>query len=212
MKVFIIGAGGRVGTALATKLAADGHEVFAGVHHVADQFAGTDIHVVAYDLHASVDEQAKQLGDVDAVYFVAGSRSKDLLQTDAFGVVQAGKAAKQNGIKRFVLLSSLFATRPEKWNTAFLAKITDYNIAKFFADEWLIDHSDLDYTILQPGLLQDDQPATGKIKVNVEDTGANPIPDVVTVLATLLEKPNTIGKVITMYTGDTPISDALDEI
>lgn len=35
----------------------------------------------------------------DIVYFVAGSRGKDLLQTDAFGAVKTMIAAEKSGIK-----------------------------------------------------------------------------------------------------------------
>lgn len=35
----------------------------------------------------------------DAVYFTAGSRGKDLLQTDAYGAVKTMQAAKKLGIE-----------------------------------------------------------------------------------------------------------------
>lgn len=50
----------------------------------------------------------------DAVIFTAGSRGKDLLQTDAYGAVKLMQAAKQAGINRFVMLSALFSLTPEK--------------------------------------------------------------------------------------------------
>ncbi len=59
----------------------------------------------------------------DAVYFTAGSRGKDLLQTDAFGAVKLMQATELAGIHRFVLLSSVFANRPEKWSDPCLVNI-----------------------------------------------------------------------------------------
>lgn len=41
----------------------------------------------------------------DAVYFTAGSRGKDLLQTDAFGAVKTMQAAKKLSIERYIMLS-----------------------------------------------------------------------------------------------------------
>ncbi len=72
------------------------------------------------------------------------------------GAVKLIEAAKKAGIRRFVLLSSVFADEPEKWGDPALAGITDYNIAKFFADQWLVRDSGLDYTIVQPGNLLDE--------------------------------------------------------
>ncbi|WP_153048456.1 NAD(P)H-binding protein, partial [Streptococcus suis] len=101
----------------------------------------------------------------DAVYFLAGSRGKDLLQTDAFGAVKLMQATEASQVKRFVLLSSIFATEPEKWSDPNLVNITDYNIAKFFADQWLIHNTTLDYTIVQPGNLVEAETGSGLIEL-----------------------------------------------
>ncbi|MGC4441166.1 NAD(P)H-binding protein, partial [Streptococcus suis] len=78
---------------------------------------------------------------VDAVLFVAGSRGRDLLQTDAFGAVKTMQATESLGIKRYVLLSSLYALEPDKWSHPNLSKIMDYNVAKFFADNYLVTNT-----------------------------------------------------------------------
>ena len=83
--------------------------------------------------------------------------------------------------------------------------------AKFFADTYLMDSTNLEYTILQPGSLIEEA-GTGKIQLNVEATDSNPIPDVAKTLAAILKYSNTIGKVIPMSSGKTPIDDALKEI
>ena len=41
--------------------------------------------------------------------------------------------------------------------------IVNYSIAKFFADQWLMRNSDLDYTTVQPGDLVD-EPGSGKVR------------------------------------------------
>lgn len=58
----------------------------------------------------------EKLKDFNAVYFLAGSRGKDLLQTDAFGAVKLMQTAESIGIRRFIMLSSIFALEPEKWS------------------------------------------------------------------------------------------------
>ena len=50
---------------------------------------------------------AKLMKGRDAVYFTAGSRGKDLLQTDAYGAVKTMQAAKKLGIERYILVQSL---------------------------------------------------------------------------------------------------------
>ena len=166
---------------------------------------------VKLDLHASKEELAALIGQQDAIYFTAGSRGKDLLQTDAFGAVKTMQAAELNGIKRYIMLSSLHALEPEFWHEDGLAQIMDYNIAKFFADHYLVHNTDLDYTILQPTALTE-EPGTGKITVGATKVSKNPIPDVALTLAEILEHDNTRKKVIMMSSGDTPIEQALASV
>lgn len=133
---------------------------------------------VALDLHESVEKLQVLLTGCDAVYFLAGSRGKDLLQTDAFGAVKLMQAAEMAGVQRFIMLSSLYALEPEKWaESPSLQKITNYNIAKFFADHYLVHSTSLCYTIVQPSVLKE-TPYTGKIELNPAQDGENPIPDV----------------------------------
>lgn len=144
---------------------------------------------------------AQAVGKVDAIYFTAGSGAKDLLQTDAFGAVKLMQAAAQNGITRFIMLSALFSLEPNKWRTVKgLDGLTDYNIAKFFADNYLT-YTALDYTILQPTVMTD-KSGTGKITVD----------DVAKTLSEILKYQNTKRKIIKMREGSTPIDEALSQI
>jgi len=206
MKMMVIGGTGRIGTLLVKALRQQGHEVVAGSRH-AQKAEGT----VFFDLHESPAEMATRLKGLDAIYFVAGSRGKDLLQTDLNGAVNVMKAAELSGVKRYIQLSSAFALQPERWSEGYLAGITDYNIAKYFADEWLIHQTNLDYTILQPGVLTE-KPATGKVTFTVTAPGENPLADVATVLAHVIDQPATVGKVLMMGSGETPISTALAQL
>ncbi|MBF0600300.1 SDR family oxidoreductase [Limosilactobacillus oris] len=211
-KVFVAGGSGRVATDLIKDLVADGHQVIAGARHPEKIVQLAGVTPVTLDLHGDVAKIASLMAGADAVYFVAGSRGKDLLQTDAMGAVKTMQAAERAGIKRYIMLSSMYALQPEKWaDYPALAAITDYNIAKFFADNYLIHNTDLNYTIVQPATLTE-EPATGRVTFGEGDDTTNPIPDVAQVLATVLANDNTIGKVIMMRSGDTPIDTAVKEV
>ena len=113
-RVLVVGAGGRVGKALCEILAMRRVQVLAGSRHPENVHESEFIKAVHVDLHDSVETLAGSIKGVDAVFCVAGSRGKDLLQTDAFGVVKLIQAAQAAGAKRFILLSSLYALQPEK--------------------------------------------------------------------------------------------------
>lgn len=212
MKVFVAGATGHVGQEVVKLLLQANHQVVAGARHVDRLDDATNLQKVTLDLHDSVSNLTKLLVGCEAVIFTGGSRGKDLLQTDLNGAVKLMMAAEQAGSKRFVHLSSAFALDQEKWATIpSLASLTDYNIAKFFSDKWLMDETHLDYTIVQPGSLTE-EPATGKIALNVKDGGTNPIPDVAHILVACLDHPNTIGQVLIMHSGDTEIDAALNKV
>ena len=211
MKIFVVGTG-RVAKCVIDKLNAKGHTVVCGSRHPASVTETEHCKPVLFDLHAEKNEIAETVKSFDAVYVLAGSRGKDLLQTDAFGAVKLMQACETVGIRRFIMLSSIFALEPEKWaQEKSLQNITNYNIAKFFADNYLVNCTDLDYTIVQPSVLKEED-GTGMIELNPEHDGSNPIPDVAEVLVSVLEMENTFKKVIKMRSGDMPISSALANI
>lgn len=208
MKVLVVGANGRVGSRLVDKLVKDGHFVYAGARKDNLTSDSNNVRFAHMDLLASPEVLAENMYDAEAIFFVAGSRGKDLLKIDLNGAVKVMRAAESKKIKRFIMLSSVFSLEQDKWNESFLKDLTDYNIAKHFADQWLINNTKLDYTILQPGVLKETT-GSGKIDVNIDYPAENSIENVVTALALSLEEPSTIGKIITMCDGKTPIPDAL---
>lgn len=208
-KIFIFGGSGRVATDLIKNLVADGNTITAAARHSENIIKLDGVTAEKLDLHADVDDIAKQVKGFDAIYFTAGSRGKDLIQTDAMGAIKTMMAAEKAGVKRYIMLSSMLSLDINSWKK--IPSLEDYLAAKFFADTYLMDSTNLEYTILQPGSLIEEA-GTGKIQLNVEATDSNPIPDVAKTLAAILKYPNTIGKVIPMSSGKTPIDDALKEI
>lgn len=202
-----------VGKAVIKRLVDEGYDVIAAARRenaveVVDPEHVTVQHLDFHDSFAKIEDE---IGHPDAVIFVAGSRGKDLLQTDLNGAVKLMKAAEANGVKRYVQLSSAFALDQDKWaEIPSLASIIDYDIAKYFSDEWLIHNTNLDYTIIQPGNLME-KPATGKTSFTPEG-GENSIDDVAQVLVDSLKYDNTIHQVIIMHDGDTPIDEALSKV
>ena len=208
-KIFIFGGSGRVATDLIQDLVADGNTVTAAARHPENIIQLDGVAADKLDLHVDVDDIFKQVKGFDAIYFTAGSRGKDLIQTDAMGAIKTMMAAEKAGVKCYIMLSSMLSLDINSWKK--IPSLEDYLAAKFFADTYLMDSTNLEYTILQPGSLIEEA-GTGKIQLNVEATDSNPIPDVAKTLAAILKYSNTIGKVIPMSSGKTPIDDALKEI
>lgn len=212
MQILVVGASGRVGKALIQELEQAGHQVIGTRNQTV---TGDTNHLVALDLiHASVDEIAEKIQKMatfDAVYFVAGSRGKALLELDLNGAVKLMTAMEQVGIKRYIQLSSYKADRQSEWPGGYEAGLTPYNIAKFYADQWLQTRTSLAYTILQPGSLTENDQVTG-ISLNDDQPGENTIKTVAQVLAEVIKYPTTIGKTIVMRAGDEPIKTALETL
>lgn len=108
-QVFVVGGSGRVATALIHDLIGAGQQVVAGARHPEKIVKLAGVTPVKLGLHEKVDQLAALMKGSSAVYFVAGSRGKDFLQTDAMGAVKTMQAAEQVGIKRYVMLSSMYA-------------------------------------------------------------------------------------------------------
>ena len=145
----------------------------------------------------------------DAVVFAAGAGpgSGDARKrtVDLGGAVKLADAARATGVRRYVLVSSIGADRPGSAGETMRA----YLEAKAEADEY-VQASGLDFTIVRPGSLTD-EPGTGLVTVRTELGGRGPVPrdDVAAVLAAVLVTPATIGRTFELFTGDTPITEAL---
>lgn len=213
MKIFVIGANGNIGRLISQQLADQGEEVVAGIRkpEQASFFEDQHIKTAHFDLLGRPEEMGVTLDEYDAVVFTAGSGGKTgddmTLLIDLDGAVKSMQAAQIAGVKRFVLVSALWAEDRNRWNDS----IRPYYAAKFYADEWLRYRTDLDYTIVEPGILTFDE-GTGQIDTAAIDGGKIAREDVATAVIAALHEPNTIKKTIPMVTGDTPINDAMKQI
>ena len=211
MKIFIVGSTGRVGKSLIKSLSTSDHEVFAGARKIEEVPQFDNVKPVFFDLDWSAEEMAEKLEAIDMILNVSGSAGKSLLKVDLYGAVKLMQAAELAHIKRFIHLSTVFSLDTSKWTSAGINSLKDYYIAKHFSDLYLLNNSNLDYTILQPGALTE-AAGTGLIEINDEISAANTIEDVAETLKELISSPQTIGKVISMHNGNQPIADALKEV
>ena len=209
MKILVIGASGRVGTDLVEQLLADDHQVIGTTRQDKKLFDNDNYRQLALDITAEKDAIAEQIEqDIDAVYFVAGSGGKDVLEVDLHGAVKTMQAVEDKGIKRYIMLSTVFSLDTNKWDTPGIADLKEYYICKHYADQWLVNDSTLDYTIVQAGVLKE-RAGTGKITINDDNAGENAIADVAATLAAVLGANNTIKKVFSLHNGETAINEAI---
>ncbi len=209
MKILVIGASGRVGTDLVEQLLADDHQVIGTTRQDKKLFDNDNYRQLDLDITAEKDAIAEQIEqDIDVVYFVAGSGGKDVLEVDLHGAVKTMQAVEDKGIKRYIMLSTVFSLDTNKWDTPGIADLKEYYICKHYADQWLVNDSTLDYTIVQAGALKE-RAGTGKITINDDNAGENAIADVAATLTAVLDANNTIKKVFSLHNGETAINEAI---
>ncbi|GAX08248.1 oxidoreductase [Secundilactobacillus silagincola] len=213
MKVFVIGANGNVGRLISQQLSEKGEEVVAGIRkpEQAAFFEDHQIKTAHVDLLGRPEELGVTLDGFNAVIFTAGSGGKTgddmTLLVDLDGAVKSMQAAQIAGVKRYVMVSALWAEDRNRWSDT----IRPYYAAKFYADEWLRYRTDLDYTIVEPGALTFDE-GTGKINTNGLEGGSVAREDVASTVVASLDQPGTINKTIPLITGETPIEEALKNV
>jgi uncharacterized protein YbjT (DUF2867 family) len=157
---------------------------------------------------ASADELAQALSGADAVVFAAGagpgSGPERKETVDYGGAVKLIAAAEKNGTSRYLMVSSVGADPEAKGDDTF----TVYQRAKGRADQKLIE-SGLDYTIVRPTGLTDEQ-GDGRVLIAEHvERGKVPREDVAEVLAASLREKAAVRTVFEVADGDDPIEDAL---
>ncbi|MFF0373958.1 SDR family oxidoreductase [Actinoplanes missouriensis] len=213
MDVLVVGGHGKIALRLLGLLAARGDRA-RGLIRKPEQAAALEavgaIPVLG-DLEAAASLEAQVKG-ADAVVFAAGagpgSGAARKATVDLGGAVKLTEAAQALGVRRYVMISSIGADRPEAASGSMLP----YLEAKAEADRHLIA-SGLDYTVIRPGALTDD-PGTGRVRLTTELGGRAPVSrdDVAAVLAEVLHTPSTIGVVAELFSGDVPVSEAVQAL
>ncbi|MFD2214503.1 SDR family oxidoreductase [Metabacillus endolithicus] len=214
MKVFVVGANGQIGKLLTERLhESENHKVLAMVRKEEQQkeLQSKGIETVVADLEGTVEELQGILTGCDAIVFTAGSGgstgSDKTLLIDLDGAVKTMEAAERAGVDRFIMVSALQANNRKNWNE----NLKPYYVAKHYADKMLVQ-SNLNYTIIRPGGLLNEQ-GIGKITAGNEVPRATiPREDVAITVIEALEKPNTYHRSFDIVSGEDTISDALNNL
>jgi uncharacterized protein YbjT (DUF2867 family) len=214
MNVLVIGANGQVGRKIVKNLADSKHDATAMVRKEEQVNKLKEIGAKNVILANLEEDFSFAFDGADAVIFAAGSGGSTgpdkTITVDLYGSIKAADYAKEKGIKRFVQLSSVGSANPDEQDD----KIKHYMVAKGVADRHL-QETDLDYTILRPGPLTNDE-AKGKIKVSDEfftlDDGSISRADVAHILTDVLDRVNTHKKTFEVLHGDKEIGEVLSTL
>jgi uncharacterized protein YbjT (DUF2867 family) len=209
MEVLVAGGHGQVAQRLLRLLAQRGHRG-RGLIRNADQAAdlealGAD--PVLCDLEA--DDPRPHLGGADAIVFAAGagpgSGPERKRTVDYGGAVKLMEAARELGVARFAIVSSMGTEDVEHADE----RMRPYLEAKRDADEALRE-SGLDWTIVRPGRLTD-APGTGRVDAarSLGRRGEITRDDVALTLLETLQLDNTIRVAFDVLEGPTPVAEAL---
>jgi uncharacterized protein YbjT (DUF2867 family) len=215
MKVLVAGAHGKTARRMVRMLTEDGHEV-RGLVRKEEQMSDVEsdgAEPVLVDLEEEgVEAVGRAVEGCDAVIFAAGagpgSGAARKETMDYGGAAKLVEAAEQNGVRRYLMLSSMGAGDPEGGSEA----MRPYLRAKARADERL-GESGLDYTIIRPGSLTEEE-ETDRIEAaeSLGRRGEISRSDVARTFAEALELESTYGKTFEILAGDTPIREALQRI
>ncbi|SIK23715.1 NAD dependent epimerase/dehydratase [Mycobacteroides abscessus subsp. abscessus] len=211
--VTIIGGHGKVALLAEPKLVQAGHTVNAVIRN-ADQSSDIEskgANAVVLDIqNASTTEIEKMLQETetDVLVWSAGAGGGDTSRTyaiDQDAAIRTIEAAEHTGVKRYVMVSYLGSGNGHTVgeDNGFYA----YETAKAVADAYLRD-SDLDFTILGPGMLTED--AAAGIEVNLKPENAEtPRELVADVMVAVIADDSTIGKAIPFSAGSDEVSAAV---
>lgn len=226
-KIAVIGSNGKVARFLIDKLVAlkPTFQPTACFRNPAQKetFESIGANTLLLSVTDPVSVITKKLVGYDAVVFSAGAGGKggleNTLAVDLDGAVKVMEAAEQAGVKRFIMVSALLAD-----NRDFFYKISlkNYYICKMYADREL-QRTNLDYTILRPGVLMD-TPATTSLLTQKTISGLNEEgmrghnisrEDVANVIVEVLKDTSgaTSRKIISLLNGDElPLKDLVSDV
>ncbi len=216
MRVLVAGAAGNTARRLVRRLVENGHEV-RGMVRKEEQLADVEadgaepvlVDLEEEEAEGGVGEAVEGCG---AIVFAAGagpgSGAERKETMDYGGAVKLIEAAESRGVRRYLMLSAMGAADPDSASE----QMQPYLFAKARADERL-QGSDLDYTIIRPGSLTDEE-GMGRIEAaeSLGRRGEISREDVAETFAAALEEESTYRKTFEILAGDTPIREALEKV
>ena len=212
MDVVIVGAHGKIARALTELLRERGDSV-AGVvrsteYSSALESAGVTPVIVDLEDEFAENDLAQAFRGADAIVFTAGagpgSGPERKLTVDYGGAVHSAAAAARAEVKRFVIVSSMGTDEPPEGDDDFSV----YLRAKSRADSH-VRSSGLDFTVVRPGKLTDDEPSGRVRAARHVEPGEISRSDVAAVLLAVLDNPATIGRTFEVTSGETRVEHAV---
>ena len=209
MKVLVIGANGNTAARMVRRMVDSPHDPVAMIRDPSQRtrFDEMGVPTVLGDLEYPIDHAMQ---GCEAVIFAAGSGGKTgkdkTILVDQLGAIRSMVSAQMNGVKRYIMLSSI------NNDVNSTSPIKHYHKAKAHADNHLVA-TDLDYTIVCPGGLSDDE-ATLRVAVSSElhGSGRTSRENLAATLVACLDRPNTIRKCFSVLDGDIELHSALSSI
>jgi uncharacterized protein YbjT (DUF2867 family) len=212
-RIAIVGGHGKIARLLIPILVSQGHEVVALARRdeQLDHLATLGAIPRKLDIEQSTETDfAKAFVDCDAVVFAAGGGPDGDIErkrtVDLEGSLKSIAGAHAAGAHRFIQVSAIGvdAPLPDDAEDVWAA----YVGAKRDADAALRD-SDLDWTIIRPGGLTDDDPV-GTVTL-APDVAREKVSraDVAAVIAATLRIPESVGHQWELVTGPTPVDEAV---
>jgi uncharacterized protein YbjT (DUF2867 family) len=212
-RIAIVGGHGKIARLLIPQLAAAGHQPVALVRNpdYTAELEGLGAEVGILDIEQDdADAFASAFGGAEAVVFAAGGGPDGNIErkrtVDLEGSLKSIEGARKAGISRFVQISAIAVDQPidadagDVW-TAYVEAKRDADVA--------LRASDLDWTIIRPGGLTDDEP-TGHVELaETVERGQVPRADVAAVIVAALDEPATINRQWELVSGEHPIDDAI---
>lgn len=170
LHVLVVGATGRTGMKIVSKLYNTGHTVHALVRNreKARQLLSPDIHLIEHDL-LKYSEYDSIVQNIDIVVYAAGatsswfgkSKPKDI---DYQSVRQMAMAADNHQVKQFILISSMGVTHP-----FFFINLYGRVLSWKLKGEDALRDTQLNYAIIRPGRLVDEGFAIDKCVLYQDD-------------------------------------------
>ena len=145
------------------------------------------------------------VADRDAVVFATAGLGGHYDEVDLRGADRLTAVVEDARVRRFALISASGAHDPSSWGAAY----ADYLTAKRDGEEAVKAH-DLDWTAVRPASLGSGG-GTGAVTLLTSPGGSGRIDhvDVARTVAAALERENTTGKSLELWSGETPIAEAV---
>ena len=213
MIVAIAGGHGQVALLLAEELVRRDHEpvgLVRNADHLPDLTRRGARGVVVDLEHTTVEALASSIAGAEVVVFAAGAgpgsgaSRKDTL--DRAGAVLLADAAEQAGVSRYVMVSAIDADRDDEGSDDVYQV---YLRAKAAADRDLRGRESLEWTIVRPGRLSDDE-GTGQVDLGPDRSpGSVARADVAAVLAELITSGRGVRRQVDLVAGRVPVAEAV---